>query len=65
VPPTTIITGDSDNTVSAQSHSMTLAAEVPGAKLVVLPGFGHMLHHAAADRIIAEIEEMAQARAPR
>jgi len=24
----------------------------------VLPGFGHMLHHAAADRIIAAVEEL-------
>jgi len=31
---------------------------VPHAKLEVLPGFGHMLHHAAADKVIAEIERL-------
>jgi hypothetical protein len=25
---------------------------------VVLPGFGHMLHHAAADRVAAAVEEI-------
>jgi pimeloyl-ACP methyl ester carboxylesterase len=55
-PSTVIITGDSDNTVSPKTHSMALAREVPHAKLIVLPGIGHMLQHAAADRIIAEIE---------
>jgi pimeloyl-ACP methyl ester carboxylesterase len=55
--PTVIITGDRDIIVSPQHHSVALTAAVPGAKLVVLPGLGHMLHHAAADRIIAIIEE--------
>ena len=30
-------------------------------KLIVLPGFGHMLHHAAADRVVAAVEEIAAA----
>ncbi len=58
--PTVIITGDSDSIVSPRHHSMVLAAAVPGAKLIVLPGLGHMLHHAAADRIIAAIEELVE-----
>jgi pimeloyl-ACP methyl ester carboxylesterase len=58
-PPTVIITGDRDNTVSAKIHSMALAAAVPHAKLIVLPGIGHMLQHAAADRIVAEIDAIA------
>jgi hypothetical protein len=37
---------------------MRLAAAVPGAKVEVLPGLGHMLRHAAADRIIAAVEEL-------
>jgi pimeloyl-ACP methyl ester carboxylesterase len=28
-------------------------------KLIVLPGFGHMLHHAAADRVADAVEEVA------
>jgi hypothetical protein len=25
----------------------------------VLPGFGHMLHHAAPDRVVAAVEQIA------
>jgi pimeloyl-ACP methyl ester carboxylesterase len=57
--PTIIITGDRDPIVSPRHHAMALAAVVPGAKLIVLPGIGHMPHHAAADRVIAAVEELA------
>lgn len=57
--PTIIIAGDGDTVVSPRQHCMELAAVVPHAKLTVLPGFGHMLHHAAADRVIAAVEELA------
>jgi len=56
--PTIIITGDRDTIVSPQHHAMRLAAAVSGAKLEVLPGFGHLLHHAAADRVVAAVEEL-------
>jgi pimeloyl-ACP methyl ester carboxylesterase len=57
-PPTVIITGDNDNTVFFKTHALAFAADAPQAKLVVLPGIGHMLHYAAADRIVAEIEAL-------
>lgn len=57
--PTIIITGDRDEVVSPELHSRTLAAAVPRSKLVVLEGIGHMPHHAAPDRVIAAIEEIA------
>ncbi len=47
--PIVVITGDRDTVVSQRHHAMRLAAAVPGARVEVLPGFGHMLHHAAAD----------------
>jgi len=56
--PTVVMTGDSDMVVPPQRHAMAFAAVVPQARLVVLPGTGHMLHHAAADRVIAEIEDL-------
>jgi pimeloyl-ACP methyl ester carboxylesterase len=56
--PTTIITGDRDLIVAARRHAIAFAAAVPAAKLVVLPGIGHMLHHAAPARVVAEIERM-------
>ena len=39
---------------------MKLAELAPVAKVQVLEGFGHMLHHAAADRIAAVVEEMSE-----
>lgn len=57
--PTVIISGDADAIVWTDVHSRGLARDVPGAKLVVLPGVGHMPHHAAPDRVIAEIEALA------
>jgi pimeloyl-ACP methyl ester carboxylesterase len=57
--PTVIMTGTRDMVVAPRRHAFVFAAAVPGAKLVVLPGIGHMLHHAATERVIAEIEEIA------
>jgi pimeloyl-ACP methyl ester carboxylesterase len=57
--PTIVMTGSRDMVVAPRRHAMPFAEAVPTAKLVVLPGIGHMLHHMAADRVIAEIEEMA------
>ena len=56
---TVIMTGDRDMVVAPRQHALAFAAAVPAAKLVVLPGIGHMLHHAAKDRVVAEIEEIA------
>ncbi len=56
--PLIIITGDRDTIVSPRHHAMRLAAAVSGAKLQVLPGYGHLLHHAAGDRVVAAVEQL-------
>jgi pimeloyl-ACP methyl ester carboxylesterase len=56
--PTVVISGDVDKTVSTNIHSRPFAAAVRGAKLIVLPGVGHMIQNAAPDLVIAEIEAM-------
>ncbi len=56
--PITIIAGGADKTVSTHIHSQPLAATAPNAKLIVLPGVGHMIQQAAPDLVIAEIEAM-------
>jgi pimeloyl-ACP methyl ester carboxylesterase len=56
--PTVIITGELDKTVSTNRHSRPFAAAVPGTRLVVLPGVGHMIQNAAPELVIAEIEAM-------
>ena len=59
VVPTIVLNGDKDPVVPPPDHSMKLAAAAPSVKLMVLPGFGHMLHHAAADRVAAAVDELA------
>jgi pimeloyl-ACP methyl ester carboxylesterase len=57
--PTVVISGDSDNTVSAEIHSRPFAAVVPNAKLIVLPGVGHMVQYVAPDIVLREIDAVA------
>ena len=56
--PTVVIAGDVDRTVSTNIHSRPFAAAVPNAKLIVLPGVGHMVQNAAPELVIAEIDAM-------
>jgi pimeloyl-ACP methyl ester carboxylesterase len=61
--PTVVISGDADTTVSTHIHSRPFAATVANARLVVLPGVGHMVQNAAADVVMHEIEMMMEASA--
>jgi pimeloyl-ACP methyl ester carboxylesterase len=56
--PATVISGDVDKTVSTSIHSRPFAAVVAHAKLIVLPGVGHMVQNVAADLVVAEVETM-------
>jgi pimeloyl-ACP methyl ester carboxylesterase len=56
--PVVVIAGDSDTTVSPAIHSRPFAATVPNAKLIVLPGVGHMVQYAAPELVVREIEAM-------
>jgi pimeloyl-ACP methyl ester carboxylesterase len=58
--PTVIISGDHDTTVHLETHARTAARLIPGAKLIVLEGIGHMPHHVAAGSIIAAIDGLAE-----
>jgi pimeloyl-ACP methyl ester carboxylesterase len=56
--PVVVITSDTDTTVSPGIHSRRFAATVPNAKLIVLPGVGHMVQYAASEVVVREIETM-------
>lgn len=53
--PTTIITGDQDTTVSPVIHASVLAAQIVGARLVVMPGVGHQPQYADPALVVNEI----------
>jgi pimeloyl-ACP methyl ester carboxylesterase len=56
---TVVISGDADKTVSTNIHSRPFAAAVPDARLILLPGIGHMVQNAAPELVMREIEAMA------
>ena len=57
--PLTIITGREDKTVWPTIHSTSLEREVPGARLILLDGVGHMPHYARPDLVKQEIDRLA------
>ena len=57
--PVEILHGDADTTVYASVHSEPLATRLPDARLAILPGTGHMLHHALPDTVTAAIDRAA------
>lgn len=57
--PVIAITGDADAIVSPVIHSMAIVRQAPQARLVLLPGVGHMPHHAAPEIVASAIDELA------
>jgi pimeloyl-ACP methyl ester carboxylesterase len=62
--PVEIVHGDADTIVPMAIHSVPLSRLLPDANLTVLPGIGHMPHHAAPDAVIAAIDRLAARAAP-
>ncbi len=60
--PVIAITGDSDSVVSPTIHSATIARQAPQGRFVLLPGTGHMPHHAAPEIVVQAIDELAALR---
>jgi pimeloyl-ACP methyl ester carboxylesterase len=56
--PTVVIAGDADTTVWPTIHSRPFAAAVPNAKLIILPGVGHIVQSAAPELVMHEIDAM-------
>ncbi len=56
--PTVVLSGDADVTVSPDMHSRAIAAQLPDARLVILPGIGHMPHHVATDTVVEAIDSV-------
>lgn len=56
--PAVIIAGGLDELAPPEIHAKAMVAALPRAKLVVLPGVGHMVHFAAPERVIEAITEL-------
>lgn len=61
--PTTVLVGTHDR-LTPVARARLLAARIPGAELVVLPGLGHMLPLEAPDVVAAAIAELSCLPAP-
>lgn len=57
--PTVIVTGDSDDIVLAQIHSLGLAHDIEGSELVWIKGLGHKPDYAARALAISAMEKIA------
>ncbi len=57
--PVELVHGDADTVVPLTIHSLPLSKLLPNATLTLIPGAGHMPHHAHADVVIAAIDRAA------
>ena len=57
--PVELVHGDADTVVPLTIHSLLLSKLLPNVTLTVIPGAGHMPHHANADVVIAAIDRAA------
>jgi pimeloyl-ACP methyl ester carboxylesterase len=58
--PVAILSGSEDRIVWPQYHAKPLHKIVRGSTLELLPGVGHMLHHARTNAVVAAIHRMAE-----
>ncbi|MCG7394392.1 alpha/beta hydrolase [Microvirga sp. ACRRW] len=58
--PVVVVAGDRDEIVWTDLHSRAFVHAVPGARLILMPGIGHMPQYADGQRILAAIEELAE-----
>ncbi|WP_019904545.1 alpha/beta hydrolase [Methylobacterium sp. 77] len=58
--PTVIVSGDADAAVPASRQAEPLARAIPGARLVLLPGIGHMVPYVATEALVDAVERLAE-----
>lgn len=58
--PVVIVAGGDDQIVDVERHAARLHHELPGSKLSLVPGQGHMVHHLAPEQIIGAVRRVSQ-----
>ncbi len=56
--PTTVVSGASDPIVRPDLQAKPLSRAIPGARLVMLPGVGHMLHYTAPEALADAVSDL-------
>ncbi|MEM8788545.1 MAG: alpha/beta hydrolase [Pseudomonadota bacterium] len=56
--PVELLHGDADTIVPLDIHSARSVDSLPDARLTILPGIGHMPHHAAPDAMAAALDRL-------
>jgi pimeloyl-ACP methyl ester carboxylesterase len=59
--PSVIVAGEADPVVRTDLQADPLSRAMPHARQVVLPGAGHMVTYTAPDRLVREVEALAEA----
>ena len=57
--PAVIMAGDADRIVDIGRQAKRLHGTIPGSRLDVLPGAGHMIHHLDPGRVVRAIDLIA------
>jgi pimeloyl-ACP methyl ester carboxylesterase len=59
--PVTIIAGADDKVVDVDRHAVRLHEEIPHSVLRLVPGAGHMVHHAVPEQVAEALEAVSGA----
>jgi pimeloyl-ACP methyl ester carboxylesterase len=57
--PVVIVAGEDDRIVDPHAHSARLHGDVSGSEFLLIPGAGHMVHHAVPARVAEAVRERA------
>jgi pimeloyl-ACP methyl ester carboxylesterase len=56
--PVAILAGAEDKVIDVEANAERLHREISGSTLAIVPGAGHMVHHAAPDEVVAAIDRL-------
>jgi pimeloyl-ACP methyl ester carboxylesterase len=58
--PAVVLAGEADRTADPDRHAAWIARRLPEARLIRLPGTGHMVQHARPHAVMQAVDEVAR-----